>query len=135
MCFNSSKSQASASTTTTTTSRDERLAVGGDGVIIDAKDGAALDALLLAASGGEESINFAVGPDGSLVYEDVSAEVLEAVFDFAEGVTEGAGDFARETQGQFAASYTEDLKEVISDLIKYGALALGGYFLLKAVNA
>lgn len=140
MCFNSSKSESKQAQSTVT--RDERLAADNGATVVSAKDGGTATTTVAQAQTAHNVLSAA--PGSSINFQDVSPEVLAAAFDFAKGVTQGAGQFARDTQNQFAgvaAQYADmaaNANTPGSQQFMQRALLVGGgiavaYFFFKAV--
>tara|TARA_R110002074_G_scaffold67298_1_gene158506 strand:- start:3431 stop:3838 length:408 start_codon:yes stop_codon:yes gene_type:complete len=135
MCFNK-KAQSSAQTDTTTINRDERLAADGGSTITSAKDGGT--SLSTVATAGTADAVFAAAPDSVINYQGMTAEALAAVFDFAQGVTRGAGDFAANTQAAYqtaaASANTQDSTEIVQKMMLGAVVILVAYFYFQGTK-
>ncbi|PKQ07296.1 MAG: hypothetical protein CVT72_03705 [Alphaproteobacteria bacterium HGW-Alphaproteobacteria-11] len=129
MCFNKSKS--SSAQTQQTTTRDERIAADNGSMVARAEGG---DVNVTIYDTSTEALVAGFG-----FAENVSASVLDGIFDwardivgFAETSSRQSIDFAASTQAAFQqaaqAAATEDATEIVQQFIQYAAIAMIAFF-------
>lgn len=128
MCFNSSKSESKQAQSTVT--RDERQAADNGATVVSAKDGG--QATTTTAHATTAHTVFSAAPGANVAYQDLTPEVLAAVFDYAKGVSQGAADFAVQTQAAYQTAAqganTQDSTQIVKQLMLVGGIVLIVYF-------
>ena len=129
MCFNSSSSSSSTKTST----QDNRQAADNGATVVRTEGGGTSQTSVAQANTAHTVVSAA--PDSNVTLQDVSPDVLAAVFDFAKGVTQGAGDFAMQTQAAYqqaaANANTQDSTQIVQRLMLVGGAVLIFYFWRK----
>lgn len=127
MCLSSSSKSSSASSTSTV-NRDERIGLDGGSSSIVVKD---------LASGGHSSATVNVTDMSPEVFS-LAQGFLSDAMQFMAGATQGAVNFARETQAAYADvqadTSTADLKEVIEKGIQALMVIAGLYVALQVIK-
>lgn len=128
MCFNSSSS--SSQQKQTTISRDERQAADNGATVVSAKDSGTATTTVAEAQTAHTVLSAA--PDAVVNYQDLTPEVLGAVFNYAQGVGQGAADFAQQTQQSYQAAVakanTQDATQIVQELMLLAAGVFVVYF-------
>lgn len=119
MCFGKrAASTSSQKTSSQTTNRDERIGISDGGLVLSAKDNSSI-------------INEITISDLDAI--DRAFHFAEEALGFAEDAGAAASSFARDTQAQFSDNATSDLKEIISEAVKYAAMVAGAFIVWRAV--